>query len=102
MARKIRQKSEAIQAAGEKVTWINRASSDSYRRLKVAPVQQNSEILLRDGKITCRANYCPAHKIAEIEPACVPPDGQGVLLNNQLCGQFSVQVIVQGVTREGD
>jgi uncharacterized protein (TIGR02246 family) len=51
ISRKIKQEPQGIQTVGDKVTWINRESNESYRKLNVAPVQQNSEILVRDGKI---------------------------------------------------
>src|SRR5215204_4503207 len=45
ISRKIKQEPEAIQKDGDKVTWINRESNESYRMLNVAPVQQNSELI---------------------------------------------------------
>lgn len=53
-----------------------RESNDSYRRLKVAPVQQNSEIIVQDGQITSWVNYFPADEIARIEQACATPEGR--------------------------
>jgi hypothetical protein len=59
ISRKIKQEPEAIQAVGDKVTWINRESNESYSKLNIAPVQQNSEILVRGGKIISWVNYFP-------------------------------------------
>jgi hypothetical protein len=95
ITRNIRQEPESIDTVGEKVTWINRESNDAYRRLKVAPVQQNSEIIVRDGHITSWVNYFPAEEIARIEQACATPEGQGVLLNDQPCSQFIEQAKAQ-------
>jgi limonene-1,2-epoxide hydrolase len=88
VARNIRQEPEFIETPGDKVTWINRESNDPYRKLKVAPVQQNSEIIVRDGKIISWVNYFPVGEIARSEQACTTPEGQGVLLNDQPCSQF--------------
>ena len=95
IARKIRQEPESIQTVGETVTWINRESNESYRKLAVAPVQQNSEILVQGGKIKSWANYFPPGEIARIEQACATPQGQGVLLNDQPCSQFIEQAKAQ-------
>jgi len=101
VARKIRQEPESIQTAGEKVTWISRESNDSYRKLKVAPVQQNSEIIVRDGKLVSWVNYFPGDEIARIEQACASPEGQGVLLNDQPCSQFIEQAKAQTARATG-
>ena len=77
------------------MTWINRESNESHRRLKVAPVQQNCEIIVQDGQITSWVNYFPADEIARIEQACATPEGQGVLLNDQPCRQFIEQAKAQ-------
>ena len=95
ISRKIRQEPEAIQAVGYKATWINRESIESYRKLNVAPVQQNSEILVRCGKIISWVNYFPSGEIARIEQACSTPQAQGVLLNDQPCSQFIEQAKAQ-------
>jgi hypothetical protein len=95
VARKIRQEPESIETVGEKVTWVNRESNDAYRKLKVAPVQQNSEIIVQEGHITSWVNYFPADEIARIEQACATPEGQGVLLNDQPCSQFIEQAKAQ-------
>jgi Domain of unknown function (DUF4440) len=57
ITRSIRQEPESIETVGEKVTWINRKSNDSYRQLKVAPVQQHSEIIVQDGHIKLRHSF---------------------------------------------
>jgi len=88
---KIQQKPESIQVVRSKVMWINRESNDSYRRLGVAPVQQNSEMVVEGGKIRSLINYFPADEIARIEQACATPQAQGVLLNDQPCDQFIAQ-----------
>jgi uncharacterized protein (TIGR02246 family) len=90
--RKIKQEPEAIQTVGDKVTWINRESNESYKKLNVAPVQQNSEIIVRGGKIISWVNYFPFGEIARIERACSTSQAQGVLLNDQPCSQFIAQV----------
>ena len=95
ISRKIKQEPEAIQTVGDKVTWINRESNESYRKLNVAPVQQNSEILVRDGKIISWVNYFASGEIARIEQACSTPQAQGVLLNDQPCSQFIEQAKAQ-------
>ena len=95
VARKIRQEPESIETAGEKVTWINRESNEAYRQLKVAPVQRNSEIIVRKGHITSWVNYFPVDEIARIEQACATPEGQDVLLNDQPCSQFIEQAKAQ-------
>jgi hypothetical protein len=95
VARKIRQEPESIETVGEKVTWVNRESNDAYRKLKVAPVQQHSEIIVQEGHITSWVNYFPADEIARIEQACATPEGQGVLLNDQPCSQFIEQAKAQ-------
>jgi SnoaL-like domain len=95
VARKIRQEPESIETVGEKVTWVNRESNDAYRKLKVAPVQQNSEIIVQEGHITSWVNYFPADEIARIAQACATPEGQGVLLNDQPCSQFIEQAKAQ-------
>jgi len=95
ISRKIKQEPEAIQTVGDKVTWINRESNESYRKLNVAPVQQNSEILVRGGKIISWVNYFPSGEIARIEQACLKPQAQGVLLNDQPCNQFIEQAKAQ-------
>jgi uncharacterized protein (TIGR02246 family) len=91
ISRKIKQEPQAIQTVGDKVTWINRESNESYRKLNVAPVQQNSEILVRDGKIISWVNYFPSGEITRIEQTCSTPQAQGVLLNDQPCSQFIEQ-----------
>jgi uncharacterized protein (TIGR02246 family) len=91
VSRKIKQEPEAIQTAGDKVTWINRESNESYRKLNVAPVQQNSEIVVRGGKIISWINYFPPSEIARIEQACAAPVAQGVLINDQSCDEFVKQ-----------
>lgn len=93
--RKIHQKPESIQVVGSKVSWINRESNDSYRRLGVAPVQQNSEMVVEGGKIRSLINYFPANEIARIEQACAIPQAQGILLNDQPCDQFIAQARAQ-------
>ncbi len=65
------------------------------RRLKVAPVQQNSEILVQDGDIKSWVDYFPAGEIARLEQACATPEGQSVLLNDQPCRQFIEQAKAQ-------
>lgn len=95
ISRKIKQEPEAMQTSGEKVTWINRESNESYRKLNVAPVQQNSEIAVRGGKIATWVNYFPSSEIARIEHACATPQAQGVLLNDQPCSQFVEQAKAQ-------
>ena len=95
ISRKIKQEPEAIQIVGDKVTWINRESNESYSKLNVAPVQQNSEILVRGGKIISWVNYFPSGEIARIEQACSAPPAQGVLLNDQPCSQFIEQAKAQ-------
>jgi uncharacterized protein (TIGR02246 family) len=101
ISRKIRQEPEAIQTVGEKVTWINRESNESYSKLNVAPVQQNSEVLVRDGKIISWVNYFPSGEIARIEQACSTPQAQGVLLNDQPCSQFIEQAKAQTASVTG-
>jgi uncharacterized protein (TIGR02246 family) len=91
ISRKIKQEPEAIQTVGDKVTWINLEANESYRKLNVAPVQQNSEIIVRGGKIISWVNYFPSGEIARIEQACSTPQAQGVLLNDQPCSQFIEQ-----------
>jgi SnoaL-like domain len=91
ISRKIKQEPEDIETVGDKVTWINRESNDSYRKLNVAPVQQTSEIAVRGGKIISWVNYFPSGEIARIEQACSTPQAQGVLLNDQPCSQFIEQ-----------
>lgn len=88
ISRKIKQEPEAIQTVGDKVTWINRESNESYSKLNVAPVQQNSEILVRGSKIISWVNYFPSGEIARIEQACSTPQAQNVLINDQPCSQF--------------
>ena len=95
ISRKIKQEPEAIQTVGDKVTWINRESNESYSKLNVAPVQQNSEILVRGGKIISWVNYFPSGEIARIEQACSTPQAQGVLINDQPCSQFIEQAKAQ-------
>ena len=95
ISRKIRQEPEALQTVGDKVTWINRESNESYRKLNVAPVQQNSEILVRDGKIISWVNYFPSGEIGRIEQACSTSQAQGVLVNDQPCSQFIEQAKAQ-------
>ena len=95
ISRKIKQEPEVIQTVGDKVTWINRESNESYRKLNVAPVQQNSEIVVRGGKIISWINYFPSSEIARIEQACREPQAQGVLLNDQPCSQFVEQAKAQ-------
>jgi uncharacterized protein (TIGR02246 family) len=101
ISRKIKQEPEAIQAVGDKVTWINRESNESYSKLNVAPVQQNSEILVRDGKIISWVNYFPSGEIARIEQACSTPQAQGVLLNDQPCSLFIEQAKAQTASAIG-
>jgi len=88
ISRKIKQEPEAVRTVGDRVTWINRESNESYRKLNVAPVQQNSEIVVREGKIKTWVNYFPSAEIARIEEACARPQAHGVLLNNEPCSQF--------------
>jgi hypothetical protein len=93
--RKIHQKPESIQVVGNKVMWINQESNNSYIRLGVAPVQQNSEMLIEGGKIRSLINYFPAKEIARIEKACATPQAQDILLNDQPCDQFIAQAKAQ-------
>jgi len=95
IARQTRQEPESVEAVGDKVTWTNRESNDAYRRLSVAPVQQNSEIVVQGGKIKSWVNYFPSGEIARIERACATPQGQGVLINDQPCTQFIEQAKAQ-------
>ncbi len=95
ISRKIKQEPEAVQTVGDRVTWINRESNESYRKLNVAPVQQNSEIVVRGGKIKTWVNYFPSGEITRIEEACASPQAQGVLLNDQPCSQFVEQAKAQ-------
>lgn len=95
ISRKIKQEPEDIRTLGDKVTWINRESNESYRKLNVAPVQQNSEIVVRGGRIVSWVNYFPSSEIARIEQACTAPQAQGILLNDQPCGQFVEQAKAQ-------
>jgi SnoaL-like domain len=71
ISRRIKQEPESIQVGGDRVTWINRESNESYIRLNVAPVQQNSEIIVRGGKIISWVNYFPSIEIVRIERACL-------------------------------
>jgi len=73
------------------VTWVKRESNNSSLRLNVTPVQQNSEILVRGGKIISWGNYFPVGEIAKIEQACATLQRQSVLLNDQPCSQFIEQ-----------
>jgi ketosteroid isomerase-like protein len=91
ITRNIRQAPESIETIGEKVTWINPESQTSYQRLKVAPVQQHSEIIVQNGHIISWVDYFPTDEIARIEQACATPQGQRVLLNDQPCHQFIEQ-----------
>ena len=93
--RKIHQKPESIKVVGSRVSWINRESNDSYRRLGVAPVQQNSEMVVEGFKIRSLINYFPADEITRIERACASPQAQGILLNDQPCDQFIAQARAQ-------
>ncbi|HEU4924579.1 MAG TPA: nuclear transport factor 2 family protein [Burkholderiales bacterium] len=93
--RKIHQKPESLQVVGSRVSWINRESNESYRRLGVAPVQQNSEMAVEGVKIRSLINYFPADEIARIEQACATPQAQGILLNDQPCDQFIAQARAQ-------
>ena len=95
ISRRIKQEPESIQVVGDRVTWINRESNESYRRLNVAPVQHNSEIVVRGGKIISWVNYFSLIEIARIERACATPQAQGVLLNDQPCSQFVEQAKAQ-------
>ena len=95
ISRKIKQEPENIQTVGDRVMWINRESNESYRKLNVAPVQQNSEIVVRGGKIFSWVNYFPPSEIARIEEACAAPQAQGLLLNDQPCSQFVEQAKAQ-------
>jgi uncharacterized protein (TIGR02246 family) len=95
ISRRTKQEPENIQIAGDRVMWINRESNESYRQLNVAPVQQNSEIVVRGGKILSWVNYFPPSEIARIEQACAAPQAQGVLLNDQPCSQFVEQAKAQ-------
>jgi uncharacterized protein (TIGR02246 family) len=95
ISRKIKQEPEAIETVGDKATWIIRESNESYRKLNVAPVQQNSQIVVRGGKIFSWVNYFPSGEIARIEQACSTPQAQGVLLNDQPCSQFIEQAKAQ-------
>jgi len=95
ISRKIRQEPEQIMTVGDKVTWINRESNESYRKLNVAPVQQNSAIVVREGKIISWINYFPSSEIARIEQGCTAPQAHGVLLNDQPCSQFVEQAKAQ-------
>ena len=95
ISRKIKQEPEAIETVGDKVTWINRESNESYRKLNIAPVQQNSEVIVRSGKIISWVNYFPPGEIARIEQACSSPQAQGVLLNDQRCSEFIEQAKAQ-------
>ena len=79
---------ESVQTVGDKVTWNNRESNDSYRKLGVAPVQITAELLIQDGMIKSWVAYFPPSEITRIEQACAMPEAQGVLLNNQPCSQF--------------
>ena len=83
------------------MTWINRESNESYSKLNVAPVQQNSEVLVRVGKIISWVNYFPSGEIARIEQACSTPQAQGVLLNDQPCSQFIEQAKAQTASVTG-
>jgi len=93
--RKIHQQPESIQVVGGKVSWINRESNDSYRRLSVAPVQQNSELVVEGDKIRSLINYFPPDEIARIEQACATPLAQEILLNDQPCDEFIAQARAQ-------
>jgi hypothetical protein len=93
--RKIHQKPESMQVVEGRVTWINRESNDSYRKLGVAPVQQNSVMVIEGTKIRSLINYFPADEIARIAQDCASPQAQGVLLNDQPCDQFVAQAKAQ-------
>ena len=95
ISRRIRQEPENIRIVGDRVMWINRESNESYRKLNVAPVQQNSEIVVRGGKIRSWVNYFPPSEIARIEQACAAPQAQGLLVNDQPCSQFVEQAKAQ-------
>lgn len=95
ISRRIRQEPENIQLVGDRVMWTNRESNESYRKLNVAPVQQNSEIVVRGGKIRSWVNYFPPSEIARIEQACAAPQAQGSLVNDQPCSQFVEQAKAQ-------
>ena len=101
ISRKIKQEPEAMQVIGEKATWINRESNESYRKLNVAPVQQNSEITVRGGKIVSWVNYFPSSEIARIEQACAMPQAQGISVNDQPCSQFIAQARAQAAMTLG-
>jgi hypothetical protein len=73
------------------VRWINRASNDSYRKLNVAPVYQNSEPLVRNGKIKSWVNYFLAHEIARIDQVCTTPEGVGGAVLLSLDGEGVVE-----------
>jgi hypothetical protein len=91
IARSIKQEPENIRSVGDSGVWINRESNESDSKLNVAPVQQNSEIVVRGGKILSWVNYVPPSEIARLEQACAAPQAQGVLLNDQPCSQFVEQ-----------
>jgi hypothetical protein len=91
ISRGIRQEPESMQIVEDRVTWINRESNESYRKLNIAPVQQNSELVVRGGKIIPWVNFFPLDEIVRIERACAAPQAQGVLLNDQPCSQFVEQ-----------
>jgi len=88
---------ESVQTVGDKVTWNNRESNDSYKKLGVAPVQITAELLIQDGMIKSWVAYFPPSEITRIEQACAIPEAQGVLLNNQPCSQFIEQAKAQTV-----
>ena len=75
--------------------WINRESNESYRKLNIAPVQQNSEMLVDGGKIRSLINHFPAKEIARIEQACATPQAHDIRLNDQPCDQFIAQAKAQ-------
>jgi SnoaL-like protein len=86
---------ESVQVVGDKMTWTNRETNDSYRKLNVAPVQIASEMIVRDGMIKSYVGYFPSSEIARIERACATPQGKDVLPNGEPCDRFVEQARAQ-------
>ena len=79
---------ESSQTMGDRITFTDMTTRDSFRKLEVAPVQIVGEAIVQDGKIKSFIVHLPLDSIAKIEAACKTPKGEGVSLGGLPCLEY--------------
>jgi hypothetical protein len=86
------------QVEGDTVSWIELASEEFYKSIRVAPVQFVFEAVVQSGKIRSIVAHLPTSEIARIREAC-HAQAKDPLIHDRPCAEF-VQLIEMHTRRQ--